>query len=127
MAAQRLTIDLLLMTYDSDHPYIQIGVNFRTDGSEAKIISGLDDARRNLKAGTKEQIYGVSYHKTSAGDMAALWIEATTDKSVLADAQAWLEQLGVEWVKVNTDWEKIKTPKPRKGYSGYSLREKATA
>lgn len=125
VAKPKISIDVLLMVFDSPKPYIQLPKDFRADGvSEEKIKSTLDQTRDSLEAKRKDIIYGVSWKTSRAGEVGVLWIELTEPTTeTLRDAQAWLDEIGLAWAQANEGWKKNPND-DNQGYTGYSLQKK---
>lgn len=118
----KISIDVLLMVFDSGLPYIQLPANYRSDvASTEKIKTTLNQVRDSLEAGRRDVIYGVSYKTSKAGEVGIPWIELTNPTpETLKDCQLWLDDIGAAWAKENPGW--VKQPgDSRKGYTGYQL------
>lgn len=125
MATTKISIDVLLMIFDSAKPYVQLPANFRDDpASEESIISTLNQTRDSLEAGRRDIIYGVSWQTTKVGEVGVVWIELTNaTPETLDDCQAWLDQIGLDWANTQPGWAKQKNSS-RKGYTGFSIQKK---
>lgn len=121
----KISIDVLLMVFDSGLPYIQLPENYRSDvASTEKIKIALDQTKSSLESDLLAVIYGVSYKTTLVGKVGVVWIELTgATPTTLKDCQLWLDEIGLAWAKENPGWVKNKNSN-RKGYTGYSLQKK---
>lgn len=126
-SATKKAIDVLLLTVErSNIPYVELENDYRTDNGESakKIKDTLDQIRASLDGGRKDAIEGITYVTTKAAPIVAVMYIEVEHATDLKDAQAWLDEIGLEWVKANIGWRKEKNSF-RQGYTGYQLNSKS--
>ncbi len=106
-------INWLLYTSDRSLPYIELTLDYKTDGSDRLILGIADQIASCLENNTTNvDVIGVSFSVTStqvkAGTM-AIFIEGMTGTDQLLEAENWLDGLGIIWTAANPTWKKAGT------------------
>lgn len=113
-------VNVVLVYPPKDIPYVEFDSTYATDGSDVLLLSIIDTVINSVSINIEHKITGVTYRKQAGVITSAVVYLEIEDVTDLDEAHDWLNDIGVDWQIVNSDWKK-QAPKSHGSYWGYAL------
>lgn len=113
-------VNVVLLYPPKDIPYYEFPPTYATDGSDVVLLNIIDTVTMAVSTNIEHKITGVTYRKQGGVITSAVIYLEIEDVTDLDAAHDWLNDIGVDWQVVNSDWKK-QAPKAHGSYWGYAL------